>query len=255
MAVLPPDLFVRPAYARPAPTDPRRAYLAVAMAGLAMLAGAHAVFHPALPAVLWLPALAGYGAASVFVGAMLGRHFPHSELGWCNAVTQMRLALVALLVTPLLAQTGAGGWAVAGLAFAALALDGADGWLARRQDLCSAFGARFDMEVDAALALALALHALAAGAAGPAVIVLGLARYAFAAAGMAWPWLARPLPERFSRKSVCVAQLTVLIAVQVPWLPGPGAEALVALVAVALVWSFGRDIAWLRRVEARRGWA
>ena len=37
-----------------------------------------------------------------------------------------------------------------------LALDGLDGWAARRQGLVSAFGARFDMEVDALLILALA---------------------------------------------------------------------------------------------------
>jgi phosphatidylglycerophosphate synthase len=38
-----------------------------------------------------------------------------------------------------------------------LALDGLDGWLARRFGLASAYGARFDMEVDGFLILVLAL--------------------------------------------------------------------------------------------------
>ena len=39
------------------------------------------------------------------------------------------------------------------------ALDGVDGWLARRSGIASAFGARFDMEIDALLILVLAVLA------------------------------------------------------------------------------------------------
>jgi len=255
MAMLPPDILPRTALPRPGAAAPQRSYAFAALAGLAALCAAHPLAHPDLAVAFWLPGLVGYVTASGVAGLLLGRGFPHPELGWCNVVTQGRLALVALLAAPLAAQSGAGGWAVAGLALAAFALDGADGWLARRQGLCSAFGARFDMEVDAALALVLALHALAAGAAGPAVLVLGLARYAFLAAGIAWPWLARPLPERLSRKAVCVAQLSTLIALQVPVLPGEAAEALGLGVAAALAWSFGRDIRWLHRTRPARAWA
>jgi multidrug efflux pump subunit AcrA (membrane-fusion protein) len=38
-------------------------------------------------------------------------------------------------------------------------LDGVDGWLARRHEIASRFGARFDMEVDALLILALSVLA------------------------------------------------------------------------------------------------
>lgn len=262
MAVLPPDIFVCPAGQRAPFGAPRRSYAATAAAGFGALVVGHALAHHALaddgiPPALWLPALVAYLSASALVAALLIRHFPHGELGWCNVVTQARLAMVALLVTPLVAVaagTGegpaiAGGWAAVAVALAALSLDGVDGWLARRQGLCSSFGARFDMEVDAGLALVLSLHALAAGAAGPAVLVLGLARYAFVAATGLWPWLGGALPERFSRKAVCVAQLSVLILLQVPGLPGPLAEGLTAVAALALAWSFGRDIAWLRRAR------
>ncbi|WP_158547427.1 CDP-alcohol phosphatidyltransferase family protein [Rhodovulum sp. 12E13] len=231
--------------------------MATAAAGFGALAVGHVLVHDGVAPALWLPALLGYLAVSAGVAALLIRHFPYDELGWCNVVTQARLAMVALLVTPLVAVgagTGegpavAGGWAAMAVALAALALDGVDGWLARRQGLCSPFGARFDMEVDAGLALVLALHALAAGAAGPAVLVLGLARYAFVAATGLWPWLGGALPERFSRKAVCVAQLSVLILLQVPGLPGAAAEGLAVMAALALAWSFGKDVAWLRRTR------
>ncbi|MFH7468205.1 CDP-alcohol phosphatidyltransferase family protein, partial [Pseudomonas syringae group genomosp. 7] len=77
---------------------------------------------------------------------------------------------------------------------------GVDGWLARRSGLVSRFGARFDMEVDAALALILSLHLLAGTAVGAEALVLGLARYAFVAAGLAWPWLSADLPPTDRRK-------------------------------------------------------
>ena len=90
---------------------------------------------------------------------------------------------------------GAAPWAVFAVAALALALDGIDGWLARREGLTSGFGARFDMEVDSALALILALNAWAAGTAGAIVLLIGLPRYAFAAAALAFPWLDRPRPS------------------------------------------------------------
>ena len=67
-----------------------------------------------------------------------------------------------------------------------LALDGLDGRAARGQGLASAFGARFDMEVDALVILALAAIAAGLGKAGPWVLALGLVRYGFVVAG----WLA-----------------------------------------------------------------
>ena len=133
------------------------------------------------------------------------------------------------------------------IAATALALDGLDGWLARRSGLASAFGARFDMEVDAALALILALHALAGTAVGPEVLLLGLARYAFVAAMAPWPWLARPLPQRFRRKAVCVLQLAALIVLLLPPLPPEAAVTLARIATVALAYSFGADILWLAR--------
>lgn len=199
-------------------------------------------------------ALAGYCLAALLAGVAVARDYPHDRLGLGNLVTLIRLGLVTTLLAPL--WMGAGpSWPVVALATLAFALDGLDGWLARRQRLTSPFGARFDMEVDSALALVLALNA-AVGAginpvlAGIVVIALGLPRYAFIAAGMALPWMRRDLPPRFARKAVCVLQLAVLIALQVPGLPSDLAVVLVPTAAAALAWSFVRDGVWLWTARA-----
>lgn len=199
-------------------------------------------------------ALAAYGLAAVLAGAAMAHDYPHDRLGLGNLVTLIRLGLVGTLVAPL--WTGAApSWSVLALATLAFALDGLDGWLARRTGLESAFGARFDMEVDSALALVLALNA-ATGAgmapilAGVVVGALGLPRYAFLAAGLALPWLRHDLPPRFARKAVCVLQIAVLITLQVPGLPPYLVVVMVPAAAAALVWSFVRDGVWLWKARA-----
>ena len=70
-----------------------------------------------------------------------------------------------------------------------MALNGADGWVARRTRTASAFGARFDMETDALLILVLSALVWRMEKAGAWVIASGLMRYAFVAAAIAWPWM------------------------------------------------------------------
>lgn len=193
-------------------------------------------------------ALGGYLAALVPVLVLFRRGYPHAWLGLCNAVTLGRLALAAVLLAPLAGAATPG--AVAAVALVALALDGADGWLARRARLESAFGARFDMEVDSILALILAANAWAAGSVGPAVLLLGLPRYLFAAGMLRWRWLDGPLPPSQARKAVCVVQIGALVVLQLPGLPGALAEALVWAVLGLLGWSFGRDIRHLWQARA-----
>jgi phosphatidylglycerophosphate synthase len=226
---------------RPEPT--RQLVVAAAWSGVTVPALALALVGP-VPAAL-LVAMAGYVAFTLLALRLMQRGYPYADLGLCNLVTLLRLALATALLAPLLAP--ASGWAVIGVALAALALDGVDGWLARRDRHVSAFGARLDVEVDAALSLILALNALASGTVGSVVLLLGLPRYAFMAAALLLPQLARPLPERFDRKLVCVVQIAVLIALQAPVVDGAVALALVMGTACALAWSFGRDVLWLLR--------
>lgn len=184
-------------------------------------------------------------------GVMLAAlpQYPHRRFGPANAVTLFRLALVAALAGALWRATGAEPAAAAVVAVAALALvlDGIDGWLARRTGLVSAFGGRFDMEVDCVLALTLSVAALASGKVGAWVLLHGLARYLFWAAALVLPWLAGPLPERWTRKAICVVQIVALIALVSP-LVGPAlAPPLAAAVLAAVAWSFAADIRTLHR--------
>ncbi len=171
--------------------------------------------------------------------------YPHPRFGACNGITLARAGMVAGIAGLLV--SGVHGWPVLGVAVVALALDGVDGWLARRSGLASAYGARLDMETDAALALVLAGHVWVAGMTGPEVLILGLMRYVFVAGF--WPclWLAAPLPDRFGRKVVCVVQVAALIVLQVPELPALVAQAVAWPAVAALLWSFGRDTLWLWR--------
>lgn len=214
----------------------------------AVLAAAMVLALVGLRPVALAFALTGYALGATMVLALLRRGYPHADIGLCNLVTLARMALTAALLAPLVAPAWA--WAVLGVALVALGLDALDGWLARRQDRASAFGARFDMEVDAALGLVLAVNAWTDGSAGIAVLLLGVPRYVFIATAWIWPWMAAELPDRFGRKVVCVVQIAALIALQAPVVSGAVATALVGVAAVALLWSFGRDTLWLWRAQA-----
>lgn len=248
MTQLPPDTF---------PSVPITARPSAARSGLAVAIAATLGAMVLVNLTLFSPdkmALASIGL--VLLGAVvlwdkLPRHYPHPRFGACNTVTLLRAGLGATLLTPLLSLGGgmdtAQSWTIVLVASIALSLDGVDGWLARRDGLTSSFGARFDMEVDAALAFILSLLALADGTVGPVVLVLGLMRYAFVAASWALPWLAAPLPEKTGRKVVCVIQIAALIVLQAPIITGHFALTIASGAAVALIWSFGRDILWLWR--------
>jgi phosphatidylglycerophosphate synthase len=192
-------------------------------------------------------ALAGFALAGVLVLANL-HHHPFARFGPANQVTLARAALTALLAGLIGEGIAAGaGWLAFALALAAAALDGVDGPLARASGMASDFGARFDMETDAALVLVLAVLAWQLGKAGPWVLASGLMRYSFVAAGAAAPWLRRPLPPSFRRKLVCAIQMGVLVAALAPVLAPPATSVLAAAALAALCGSFAVDVAWLRR--------
>ena len=170
-----------------------------------------------------------------------------AALGPADRVTLVRAGLtagVAVLVADAFVAP-AHRAALVTLAVLALVLDGVDGWVARRTGTVSAFGARFDMEVDAFLILVLSVYV--ARSAGLWVLAIGLARYAFVAAGRALPWLRRPAPPRYWCKVVAVIQGVVLVVVTAAVVPEFAAIAALAVALALLAESFGRETAWLWR--------
>lgn len=203
----------------------------------------------------------GYVARSLtaFTGLLLAlapflpQHWPSHRFGAANQVTLLR-AGIAALAAGLLGQAAmapALAWFVAALAAIALILDGVDGWLARRQDLHSPFGARFDLEVDAFFILILAALVYQADKAGVWVLLSGVMRYGFIALGYALPWLRQPLPPRKRRQTVCVIQTAALTLCLTPPLDPPWTTALAAAALGLLTLSFAVDTVWLARRAAR----
>lgn len=229
---------------RPSRALPR---VALSGAGLALCAfAARKIFGlaPAYPYVV----VAGFAAAGLMIAIFAGRHLPGRAFGTANQVTLLRAALTALLLG-LAAEAGgsAPAWFAVGVAVPALLLDGVDGWIARRRGLVSDFGARFDMETDAALILVLSLLAWQFDKAGAWVLLAGLLRYAFVAAGVAVPWLRRRLPFSRRRQTVCVTQSVALLLSLAPWLQSPLSDCVAFIGVVTLCWSFAVDVHWLAR--------
>lgn len=189
-------------------------------------------------------------AAIVITGRK--RHHPFTRLGPANQVTMLRAVLVALMVGFIgEAPSTAAATAIVSMSLVATVLDGVDGWLARRTRLASAFGARFDMEVDALLILVLAILVWQYDRAGAWVVWSGLLRYLFVAAGWVLPWMERPLPPSVRRQALCVVQIGGLILAMAPIVPQPLAAPLVAIALAGLVYSFLVDTVWLWRSHRR----
>jgi len=223
-------------------------------------AGALAVAALATAAAPWLHASGRYPftATGVFVAMMalvlrrVQAHHPFPRFGAANQVTTVRAALVALVAALVGEQPGA---AIAGAAVAAAVLcallDGVDGWVARHSRLGSDFGARFDMETDAFLILLLSMLVWLHGKAGAWVLLCGLMRYAFVAAGWTLTWLARPLRPTMRGKTVAVLQVAGLALALLPMVPARTSMAVAAITLAVLAWSFAVDVARLARQSRR----
>jgi len=241
---------------QPRPEHRRRTGLDMATGVLPLLLlslPAWALFD--LPLTYLAHVLAGY---SLLVGLVLWQA-PSAGgspgLGSANRITLGRATLVlpvaALSLQPAILNAG-GYWWIIGVSTVAMVLDGVDGWVARRDGHVSSFGARFDMEVDAFLMLVLSVLVWESGKVGLWVIGIGAIRYLFIAAGWVWPTLRSPLPQSTRRKSVCVVQGVALLVCLGPIVPPTLALLVAAAAFMALVYSFGVDVAWLVQPQRRR---
>jgi phosphatidylglycerophosphate synthase len=172
---------------------------------------------------------------------------PAARLGPAGAVTLARATLavgVAALTADSLAQDVSVP-ALAAMASVALALDFVDGQIARRTGTSSPLGAKLDGEVDAFLLLALSVAV--APRVGVWVLTIGVARYAFFAAGWPFPWMRAPLPPRDWRRVVTAVQGIALTAAATEVMPLPVTRVVLGVALALLAESFGRDVWWLWR--------
>lgn len=230
-------------------------------AGLALtLLGVGVVAHQAADASAWRAALLAAALFAVVAFLLLHRlpaHGTGRRFGAANALTTLRAAMACVLFG-LVAGGPSHGWVPFALAAGAMVLDGFDGWLARLQGTQSAYGARFDLEVDALLILVLSILVWRGDGAGSWVLLIGALRYGFLLAGWLQPWLAAALPPRFWRQTICVIQQGSLAfataPILVPVVQRPFGEAMLFVALVCLVGSFTADVAWLwrNRAGARR---
>jgi phosphatidylglycerophosphate synthase len=194
-----------------------------------------------LKSAAWFAVIATF--AVVFIG---DDTHPFARLGPANRVTMARAVLVAIVAGAIGAPASpmvAAGAALAGLAVTMM--DGLDGWMARRTRMASRFGARFDMEIDALLILALAILTWQNGKAGAWVVLSGLLRYVFVAAGWLLPKMREPLPASRRRQAICVVQVGGLILALEPFVTPPLSELIASAALLALVYSFAVDTMWL----------
>jgi len=204
-----------------------------------------------LPSAFATRATAAFAVLAVVVLVTIRARHPFRKFGAANVITTTRAGFVALVVG-LVFETATAQTALTAsvLGLAAVALDALDGRLARRHGCASEFGARFDMEVDAALILALSVLAWRHDRAGSWVLLSGLYRYAFVALGWAFTWLARPLPPSRRRQTVCVLQILALLAGLPMAVPADVARFGLAAALVLLTWSFALDVHWLWRTRS-----
>lgn len=202
----------------------------------------------ALPPQYFADVLGIYTLLAALLVRYLPPDLPPPGLGAANQITLVRATLIvpaaALVLQPGPHESTALWW-IAGVAAVAIALDGLDGFVARRSGQETRFGARFDMELDSFLMLVLSALVWRAGRADAWILLLGAPRYLFVAAGWICSALTAELPPSMRRKTVCVVQGIALIVCLAPIVP-PELVLRVAAGALALLaYSFAVDVVWL----------
>lgn len=185
----------------------------------------------------WSLAVASVASTGVLL-LRRAKSAPPTPFGLANAITLLRFGLVVALGSVWSAQTLG---ALAALVATIFALDGLDGWAARRYNTSSAFGAQFDMETDALLVLVATFLLWSRGRLGAFILVPGALRYAY----VLWLW-AFPAPagehkrSRFGRLAFgsFVCSLVAALASGALW-----ATACAIAGTIGLCWSFALSFA------------
>jgi len=198
----------------------------------------------ALPTSHVLFAVPLYVALGALLVVMLPPSSPGPGLGPGNRLTLLRATLVLPLATLAVLPgvfTQEGYWWMVGLSTVALLMDSLDGPLARRTGSESAFGARFDMELDAFLLLVLSALLWQNEKVGSWVLLIGGLQYFFVLGGLLWPPLRGALPPSRRRKVICAVQGIVLVTCLAPLIRPAPASVIAASALLLLVYSFVVD--------------
>ena len=189
------------------------------------------------------------------LATLVARHSRARTFGVADVVTLVR-GLGVCFLAGLALQALAGGLERHGLLVMiiigtlCLMLDGVDGWVARVRGEASPFGARFDVETDAAMLAVLSVAVAALGIAGWWVLAIPAMRYGYVATSLFVPALRAPLPYHYSGKVIAVVQAVALLAALTFGLThGEHWVSTTFLLAAlaALCWSFGRSVIWQLR--------
>lgn len=172
---------------------------------VAMLTGSLLIGVFGLP--VGLLALLGGCSFVVLIYRSRGRWTPGGRFGWANGITLLRLLLVLAL-----ALIGAEpAWPVICLSITAFALDGVDGWLARKLASSSEFGEYFDKETDALFMLLLCWLLYVDQRLGVWILFPGLMRYLFVVLLMLVKPPVYKEPQTATGKTVFAVTVSVLI--------------------------------------------
>ena len=162
---------------------------------------------------------------------------PSGRFGLGNAVTTLRFALASAIgLVPDTVPT----WALGLTVLAIFALDGIDGWLAKRAGDASEFGAHFDMETDSYLVLLVGLELYTRGRFGAWVLGPGLLHYLYVVCLWVIPARNGEIPRfDLGRHAFTGLMLGLVAGMILPGLWGAAATAIGGgMVGVSFGWSF-----------------
>ena len=195
----------------------------------------------------WLLSGCGLLSFAVLLYICRRRWTPAGQFGPANAVSLLRLA--GVFVLPWLAPRQ-----IAYVGLILLALDGVDGWIARRTGLSGEFGEFFDKESDAffMLMLCLLLYRLPEGI-GPWILLPGLLRYLF----VLFVKFAKP-PEPKEHRTAKAGWISILMTLTLLcfFAAHPGyldyCRPVAILMTLLLVYSFAESLHLMYRGSRRR---
>jgi len=187
---------------------------------------------------LWPLALGGVLSLAEWARRQRAAGSGPSGRGGADAITALRVGLCAAMA--LLPPARLSPWA-AGPVLLAFALDGVDGWWARRTHTVSRFGAAFDQEADALLVAMTSAALVIAGGAPGWVLAAGALRYGYVIVvhGLGLHGEApRSTLARYVFATVMVALIVALAR------PGPLTRIAACAATLLLGWSFARSLWW-----------